>query len=171
MTQFRPIKYENKSKINDILRESFYFCNYSSSELVFENMFVWNYDHQIEILWIEDKIAIIRSLEKENEWIFFPPICRSKDEFNLGLNYIRDNFPEALVTGLSKKMIEASKNQGCLFLYDDYYSEYIYDPKELADMSGGKFSRKRNLVAQFKKKYKYDLLSYEDIHFDKVLSF
>ncbi len=171
MTQFKPIKYENKSKINDILRESFYFCNYSSSELVFENMFVWNYDHQIEILWIEDKIAIIRSLEKENEWIFFPPICRSKDEFNLGLNYIRDNFPEALVTGLSKKMIEASKNEGCLFLYDDYYSEYIYDPKELADMSGGKFSRKRNLIAQFKKKYKYDLLSYEDIHFNKVLSF
>ncbi|MDD3207211.1 MAG: GNAT family N-acetyltransferase, partial [Bacilli bacterium] len=171
MKQFHSITNSDKTRINKMLDGVFYFDNYSSSELVFENIFVWNYNRQIEILWIEDNIAIIRSLEKENEWIFFPPICRSKDEFNLGLNYIRDNFPEALVTGLSKKMIEASKNQGCLFLYDDYYSEYIYDPKELADMSGGKFSRKRNLIAQFKKKYKYDLLSYEDIHFDKVLSF
>lgn len=171
MKQFRSITIIDKARINQVVGGAFYSDNYSSSELVFENMFVWNYNHQIEILWIEDTIALVRSLEKEDKWIFFPPICRNKDEFNIGLNYIRDNFPEALVSGLSQAMVEASQNQEMLFLYDDYYSEYIYDPNELANMNGGKFSRKRNLIAQFKKKYKYDLLSYEDNHFDQVISF
>jgi len=171
MKQFHSITNSDKARINQVLDGAFYFDNYSSSELVFENIFAWNYNHQIEILWIEDTIALVRSLEKENKWIFFPPICRSREDFNLGLNYIRDNFPEALVSGLSHVMVEASQNQQCLFLYDDYYSEYIYDPNELADMSGGKYSRKRNLIAQFKKKYRYDLLSYKDMHFDNVISF
>lgn len=171
MQTFRTLSIADRQLINQILQESFYFDGYNSSELVFENIFVWNYRQQIEILWIEDSIAIIRSLEKEGEWIFMPPVCRSNDEFLVGMKYISKHFPNNLVVGLSQKMVDACKNEKILILYDDYYSEYIYDPRELAEMAGGKFSRKRNLVAQFKKKYTYEFVPYTDAHFQDLKAF
>ena len=171
MDNFNILSLNDQKNINDLLKESFYYERYTSSELVFENLYVWNYHNQIEVLWIEKGIAIIRSLEQDEVWIYFPPVCKTQREFIRGLNFIRKNFPNNLVSGLSQKMIEACNDDNFLILYDDYYSEYIYNPSELAEMKGGKFSRKRNLVAQFKKKYKYDFVPYSNSYLEGVKEF
>ncbi len=171
MNTFRTLRLIDKVRINLLLDDSFFINDYSSSELVFENMFVWNFKNQIEILWINDELGVIRSLEQDSKWLFFPPICRTKEEFIEGLTYIKDNFPDALVAGLSKQMMEGTLMKDGLYLYDDYFSEYIYNPCDLAQMKGGKYSRRRNQIAQFKKKYNYSFLPYEDQHFDLVQEF
>lgn len=171
MNIFRNLDVSDKTRINQLLIDSFYYGSYSSSELVFENIFVWNYRQQIKILWCDENLAIIKSLEKDERWIFFPPICRTPEDFAKGLKYIKDNYSDALVGGLSKAMVENARIDVALYLYDDYFSEYIYDPRELAEMKGGKFSRKRNLIAQFNKKYAYSFVPYTDEHFDAIKAF
>lgn len=171
MNTFKNLELIDKERINRLVRDSFYYSAYSSSELVFENMFVWNFNRQIEILWLDEDLALVRSFEKDNRWIFFPPICRTPDKFKQGLTHIKNNYPSALVGGLSKDMLAIASIEGALYLYDDYYSEYIYDPVELAEMKGGKFSRKRNLIAQFKKKYSYAFAPYTDEYLQAVKDF
>ena len=171
MNTFKNLELIDKERINRLVRDSFYYSAYSSSELVFENMFVWNFNRQIEILWLDEDLALVRSFEKDNRWIFFPPICRTPDKFKQGLTHIKNNYPSALVGGLSKDMLAIASIEGALYLYDDYYSEYIYDPVELAEMKGGKFSRKRNLIAQFKEKYSYAFAPYTDEYLQAVKDF
>ncbi|MFA5235767.1 MAG: GNAT family N-acetyltransferase [Bacilli bacterium] len=171
MSAFQTLRLSDQTKINRILKDSFYGEHYSSSELVYENMFVWNYHNQIEISWLSKGLAIVRSLEKDHRWIYFPPICRTPEEFQNGLVFIKNNYPDAIVGGLSIAMIDHARLDRALYLYDDYFSEYIYDPIELAEMKGGKFSRKRNLVAQFKKKYNYSFIPYDNRLFDAVKAF
>ncbi len=171
MNIFRTISLSDKARINHLLNDSFFRDSYSSSELVFENMFVWNYGQQIQILWLEDDLAIIKSFEKDNRWIFFPPICHTPEKFKQGLRHIKENYPNAIVGGLSKAMVECAHITGALYLYDDYFSEYVYNPSDLAEMKGGKFSRKRNLVAQFKKKYAYSFVPFDNKYLDAVKSF
>ncbi len=171
MHEFRTLELSDKKSIHLLLRDSFYFEDYVSSELVFENMFVWNYHHQIEIAWLGEDLAIVRSLEKDRRWIYFPPICRTRETFLKGLAYIKNHYPDAIVGGLSQTMMEQAHVADALYLYDDYFSEYIYLPNELAEMKGGRFSRKRNLIAQFKKKYHYSFESYDNQHADLVNAF
>ncbi len=171
MHEFRTLELADKASINLLLQDAFYFEDYVSSELVFENMFVWNYHHQIELAWLGEELAIVRSLEKDRRWIYFPPICRTREQFLTGLAYIRKQYPDAIVGGLSQTMMAQTHVADALYLYDDYFSEYIYLPNELADMKGGKFSRKRNLIAQFKKKYQYSFEAYDDHHANLVKAF
>ncbi len=171
MHNFKILNLNDQKSINNLLKGSFYYEEYTSSELVFENLYVWNYCNQIELLWIEEGIAIIRCLEKDKFWIYFPPVCKTRSEFIRGLNFIRENYPNNLVVGLSQKMIETCNDNKFLILYDDYYSEYIYNPCELAEMKGGKFSRKRNLISQFKKKYQHEFISFSNSYLESVKEF
>ncbi|MDD4303495.1 MAG: hypothetical protein PHE91_02950, partial [Bacilli bacterium] len=66
MNTFKNLELIDKERINRLVRDSFYYSAYSSSELVFENMFVWNFNRQIEILWLDEDLALVRSFEKDN---------------------------------------------------------------------------------------------------------
>jgi len=171
MLQFRKLLLSEKSKVNALLKEAPFYGDYNSSELVFENLAVWNYDGQVEICWFDDQLALIRCYINDELWIFFPPVCATVANFLKGFKLIKEHYPEALLSGLSQKMVDLINIEGDLFLYDDYYSEYIYRPGDLASMQGGKYSRKRNLIAQFKKKYNYTFIAYNDSYFDQIKNF
>lgn len=171
MEHFRSLSIDDQERINHLLSDSFYYQTYTSSELVFENIFAWSFQNQIEVTWIDESIGIIRSLEKDGVYIFFPPVCRTAEQFIKGMEFIKQNYPHNIVGGLSKTMVDVCQNQSCLFLHDDYYSEYIYDPRELAEMKGGKFSRKRNLIAQFHKKYQSEFVPFTKDRYGDVIAF
>lgn len=171
MKHFQQLSITDRQNINRLLAKSFYRVDYTSSELVFENMFAWNFRGQIEVMWLSEDVALIRSQEKGGNWIFFPPVCRNEIEFIKAMDFVRQHYPDNLVCGLSKTMVEACQNLKCLFLYDDYYSEYIYDPRELSEMKGGKFARKRNQIAQFHKRYQFTFAPYTKEHLSDVLLF
>jgi len=171
MLPFRKLSIGDRERIELLLKQSFFFATYTSSEFVFENVYVWNYQGQIEIAWCDDDMAIIRSMEKESRWIYFPPLAISRERFAEAIGLIKGHCPDAIISGLNQAMVDAISDVDCLILYDDYYSEYIYDAKELAQMSGGKYSRKRNQIAQFKRKYQYVYRQIEEADLPEVESF
>jgi GNAT superfamily N-acetyltransferase len=147
MRRFRELTLKDKEEINHILEKAPWMEGYLSSELVFENLFVWRALEPIQIGWF-DQWALLKCV-LSGKTAYLPPVCDAAHKFIQALTWIRDNDPKASVIGLTGNMIALANQPGVLLLKDDFYSEYIYRPIDLIQLAGANYRRKRNLVHQF----------------------
>jgi len=162
MYSFKPLRLDDKEKIDQTVVKLSFYHEYLSSELVFENLLAWQQNDCILIMW-KDDIGYVKC-EKNKEMWMFPPIAGSIDDFNKGIHFIITRFPHARIIGITDAMKKII-TYDLLYLVDDKLSEYIYDTKAFIEMKGSKYHRKRNLIAQFKKQYNYRLTqaTYDDL--------
>lgn len=150
---FRPLNINDKQKIDSHVQQLTFFKDYKSSELIFENLFAWSNDECIEIMWLDD-VGYIRCYRHKELW-FFPPIASSDAQFIKGISYIKMHFVNARIIGITEHMRVLIKDEDALFLIDDKLREYLYETSSFITLNGSRYHRKRNLIAQFEKRYHY----------------
>jgi len=169
VNSFNILTIQDKIKLNNILIQAPWTKNYVSSEYVFENLFAWNFTESIEIMWCDQR-AILRSLLKGKR-VYLPPVASQPQDFAFCMEKIHAMDPTAVIVGLTEKMLPMINQPYQFVLYDDVLSEYIYSTREMIDLKGSKYHRKRNQLSQFIKKYNYVLTDFKKTDRPQVLDF
>lgn len=159
MHHFKKLSLEDQDLYEKTIQTCPLYQTYDASELIFLNLLAWSTDECIEIMW-KDGIGYIRCLKHGEVW-FFPPIAATIEDFTKGVYFIKTRFPDCRLIGITEEMKKLIPFENALFLVDDKLSEYLYEPKAFIEMKGQAYHRKRNLIAQFKKTYDYQFLTYE----------
>lgn len=165
MQRFRDLALQDKAVINQILSQAPWMVGYCSSELVFENLFVWTVTEPFQIGEF-DRFLLLRCF-LDRQLNYLPPVASTEADFLAGMNWIRENDPTSRVLGLTGDMIRLASQKDTLILYDDYYAEYLYSPTDLANLPGQKYRRKRNLLHQFQQ-YESHLTAYTSTDYEAV---
>ncbi len=159
MIHFELISLEDKQKMNAILQQAEWMKHYVSSELVFENLFAWSGAEDIRIAWF-DHFCILKCFSYGD--VFLPPIARTKAHFMEAIDCILSLSKNPTFFGLVEPMLPFFSSFKGIILEDDMLSEYIYEAKDIIQLAGRLFHRKRNQLNQFKKKYAYQFVSYSN---------
>lgn len=130
------------------------------SEFTFTNLFTWRHAYQIKISSLQRFLCLLSDQEERS--FFFPPIgegdmiecCKSMLRFLEGKATVPKiaRVPESKVAQIDWKTI------GMKVELDRDQSDYIYLTKDLIQLEGRKYHRKRNHIKQFKEKYSYQYI-------------
>lgn len=155
--QFEELSLEEKP----LLDEAFVRFPPVISEFTFTNLFIWRHAYQIKISRLQEFLCLFA--EREKEPFFFSLIgegdrveccrvlCRYCEEKGIPPKIAR--VPEEIVTGINWK------EEGFSIELDRDQCDYIYLTKDLIQLQGRKYHRKRNHIKQFKEKYSSQYIS------------
>lgn len=163
---YRPLNLGDRDRFNAALRVAPWMKDYVNSELVFENLIPWTASDMIEIYWSE-RFGLVRC-NRLGAKSYFPPIASDEATFREAIAAVLQEEPAPLFIGLTEAMLAFLPKRGVV-LYDDILAEYVYSARELAELKGGKFHRRRNLYSQFVKAYEHRIVSYDPSHRDAVV--
>ena len=149
--EFTPICFEMQRPIQDQLRKT----QDGVSEYTFANLYLFRKRYDYQVCLSRDGDLLI-SGERDGHR-FFMTQCALPDHETLaslftGRDYWK-NIPDSILTGNEERLaewgVELSEDR------DNFY--YIYLRSELAELSGKKFHKKRNLVNAFLNAYTYEV--------------
>jgi len=163
--QFEPINIERQQ---DYLR-LFRGCAQNASDYSFVNLWGWADEYGLMWAWDENLVWIKQT---KPETVFWAPVGQWKDmdwkiilgsKFSIPAVFIR--IPEDLVSiwkncGHSEMAIEEARG----------HWDYLYSVEELVELKGNRFHKKKNLLSQFIKTYKYDYIPLDQNMVDNALS-
>ncbi len=157
---FRKITIDDKEKIEHFFINNELYSDYEASELNFTNIFAWSHIDSIEIAEGEDWV-LLRGQEGIDEY-FLPPLALHKE----GLEKVSQKFRKycddhhiyPIIRGLNKKIKDyIMKECKYCFEFTSYRNydvdEYIYTSEDLINLTGKKYSVKRNHLNKFLKTY------------------
>jgi hypothetical protein len=82
---------------------------------------------------------------------------RMKETVEQCLFFLREKFGGGQIHALPRQLAEIWSNETSFELEDDRDNyDYLYRVKDLADLSGSDYHAKKNLIAQFKRKYSFE---------------
>lgn len=164
MKDFKPLTLKDKN----ILNKYFFKKNSLSYEYTFTSLFIWRNVYNIKYNIIDDALIILRE-ENEHKYFMEPlgynknsiiPIIKKlksislkDDKFNFLFGDIEESFKDYLLY-LFKDKID---------VYEDVNDfEYIYKTKDLINLNGNRYHKKRNHYNTFKNLYNYNIKSISD---------
>jgi len=137
----------------DIFEQYIKDYNPQSCEYNFSNLFCWQIPSKLKWTLHKNRILIYDNLDKS---MFMPfgktLVPQELLDLSQGLKKIGLKPEISLVT---KEYIERFPEIEDFYIVkpERDYAEYVYDVNKLSDLSGKKLSKKRNLIAQFKREY------------------
>ena len=168
--QFLPILLEDRDKIQQIL------WNYqpSTSELTFNNLFLWHGHYGISWSLYQDWLLILATPPHGTPWLF-PPVGPSGRGEVCGqlLKWLRDD------KGVSEPHIERADSRLAAEVASrpDLHCEpirnhfdYIYRTTDLINLTGNKYHSKRNHINSLKKSISFDYVPLEEVLLDACLN-
>jgi hypothetical protein len=163
---FKPLDIEDKVLFSEYLS----LDPPRTSELTFTNLFIWRHQYRPTWLLWEDCLLIIFQ-PKEGAPFGLPPIGPGDKKKALDfLSHVLGQLtPEARVCRVSpafvEEYVEADKYNITL---DRDNSDYVYLTRDLINLSGRKYHRKKNHLNRFIKNYSYE---YRPLDKDLIESF
>ena len=125
------------------------------SEFTFTNLFIWRHTYRIKISRFQTFLCLL-SDQGENSF-FFPPIgkgdmvecCK-----NL-LRYLEEKGASQKIARMPEAIVEQMnwKTSGMKAELDRNQCDYVYLTRDLIELKGRKYHRKRNHIKQFQEKY------------------
>ena len=144
---FEPISLSKQDEYLDM----FYRCPKKSSDYSFINLWGWSDDHGLYWAWSDDVVWIKQTILNEEFWApigSWPDMdwsgCFNK-YFDKPITFFR--IPEGLLRLWEINIEDRIRSED-----ERAHWDYIYDIKELIELKGNRFHKKKNLVNQFKKK-------------------
>ena len=162
---FEPISLSKQDEYLDM----FHRCPKKSSDYSFINLWGWSDDHGLYWAWSDDAVWIKQTIPNEALWAPIGPWkeidwSRCFDKyFDESITFLR--IPEELLRIWEKDTNERIHREDERAQWD-----YVYDVKELIELKGNRFHKKKNLVNQFKKKYDYQYISFDEKMIDMALA-
>ena len=157
---FRKITMNDKEKIERFFINNELYSDYEASELNFTNIFAWSHIDSIEIAEGKNWI-LLRGQEGIDEY-FLPPLALNKEGLeNVSKKfrkYCDDHHIYPIIRGLNEKIKDyIMKECKYCFEFTGYRNydvdEYIYLSEDLINLTGKKYSVKRNHLNKFLKTY------------------
>jgi hypothetical protein len=149
--------------------DKFYRCLQKPSDYSFVNLWGWSDDYGLYWAWSDDLVWIKQTIPNE---VFWAPIgswpdidwSRCFDKyFDEPITFLR--IPEELLLIWEKNTEDRIQKEDQRAHWD-----YIYDVKELTELKGNRFHKKKNLVNQFTKKYNYQYVPFDAKMIDMALA-
>jgi hypothetical protein len=144
-------------------------CPQKSSDYSFVNLWGWSDEYGLAWAWSDDMVWIKQTIPSEAFWApvgSWPSVdwseCFDK-YFDKPITFLR--IPEALLKVWEENIKDRIRSEDERGQWD-----YIYDAKELIELKGNRFHKKKNLVNQFKRKYAYEYISFEARMIDMALA-
>lgn len=162
---FEPIEL---SRQKDYLKR-YEQSNVPVSDYTFVNLWGWAQEYDLEWAW-SDNLTWIRQTKPET--CYWAPMGNWQNvEWQTSLKpFAQDHsrfirIPESLAKIWQKQLpfsvnIEETRGQW----------DYLYDAKELIQLKGNRFHKKKNLVNQFKRKYDYTYLPFDEGMIERALT-
>ena len=140
-----------------------------TSDYSFVNLWGWAEEHDLSWAWEKDLIWIRQGTPALCYWAPVGPWQeidwhdRLERHFPEGARFIRvpERLADILKTALAGT-IQVKESRG--------HWDYLYDLKELVDLKGNRFHKKKNLVRQFKKNYAHTMVPLGPEFADQALS-
>jgi hypothetical protein len=130
------------------------------SEFTFTNLFIWRHAYQVKISCLQNFLCLLA--EKGKDPFFFSLIGEGDvvEYCRILFQYSEEKGIPPKIARVSEEMITRIdwKEEGFLFELDRDQSDYIYLTKDLIQLEGRKYHRKRNHIKQFKEKYSYQYI-------------
>jgi len=162
---FEMISLDKQNKYLD----NFYRCLQKPSDYSFVNLWGWSDDYGLYWAWSDDLVWIKQTIPDE---VFWAPIGSWPDinwsrcfdtHFDEPITFIR--IPEELLRVWEKNTENRIQKED-----ERAHWDYIYDVKELIELKGNRFHKKKNLVNQFTKKYNYQYVPFDAKMIDMALA-
>lgn len=147
---FKPVELSDKAVFTERLAE----LNRMSCECNFNNLFCWGEACLMRWHMLRERIILFSMQEREIQMplgkYFTPAELAEISDFFIAHDYSFGSFfdvPEEYIQAFPE--IEKYFKVSC----SEDYADYIYQVSDLADLSGSKLSKKRNLIKQFEREH------------------
>lgn len=150
-----------------------YYKNYQGlSDLTFTNLYIWSFGREISYC-EEDEVLFVKVKYKDEEPFFFLPVG-NKDLKNVVEKLINEEKESTKIVFRSVTEEQSEKLKELFPEKFDYYEErdrfdYLYSVKELIELSGKKYHKKKNQVNNFIKKYSWEYVKYSGKEIEELL--
>lgn len=149
--------------------ELFQICPQKTSDYSFINLWGWAEEYGLQwawedgLVWIRQTIPVVRLWAPIGSWFEIPWSKRFAEYWGRGDAFYR--IPEKLVQVWEKEI-----GQPVLVDEDRDQWDYLYDFRELVELKGNRFHKKKNLLNQFRKKYNYRFIPFTMDLVDRALA-
>lgn len=164
MIKFKEIKISDKKEIEKYLNA----FNSNVSELNFTNLYSWREKYKFEYAIVDDFLWILNRTN-DGRIYFSPPVGDYNKDFTKSINRVKNYCDKVNCDFIIKKASEKIKDQIIqtnVLKFDvstnRSESDYIYSFKELLELKGNKYHKKKNRINKFIKTY--DQWTYEMIN-------
>ena len=168
ISDFKKINIDDK-KIFDKYYKSNSVCH---SDNVFTTLFSWMEYAKYSYVIFDDVLVIAINVDNK---IQLRLISGKKDEKILEkivelAKKQKSEFPIAIFNGDTKKCFEKNHPKIKMLAKRDYF-DYVYLSSDLAELKGSSYSKIRNRINKFNRKYSYSLESIDKDNFEEVKKF
>ncbi len=160
---FEDISLEKQQEYRRILRS----CSGPSSDYTFVNLWGWRKVYGLEWAWEEDVVWIRQNIPKKVLWA---PIGRWEEiDWQRYVDFLKKyplvRIPEELFFIWEKRIKQPMLEE------DRDNWDYVYLVRELCELKGNRFHKKKNLLRQFEKRYDWRYVSLEGKWIDEATNF
>jgi len=163
--QFEPVTIDRQQDYLELFEK----CDQKTSDYSFVNLWGWADEYGLMWAWYENLVWIKQT---KLEPLFWAPIGQWKDKN--WKNILEAKFSEpAVFIRIPEELMEIWKNCGhSTMTVEDArgHWDYFYSVGDLVELKGNKFHKKKNLLSQFMKAYKYDYILLDQDMVEKALS-
>jgi len=154
MTDFKPIEIQDKPLFDEFLRKD----PPRISELTFTNLFIWRHHYQPAWLEWEGCILIIFHLQKGSIYGLSPfGPGDKKSALDVLCKEIAKQTADVRICRAGEEFVTNHVDPGKYAVVSDREnSDYVYLAKDLINLSGNKYHRKKNHLNQFIKNYAFE---------------
>ena len=154
MTDFKPIEIQDKPLLDEFLRKD----PPQISELTFTNLFIWRHHYQPAWLEWEGCILIIFHPQKGSIYGLSPfGPGDKKSALDVLCKEIAKQTADVRICRAGEEFVTNHVDPGKYAVVSDREnSDYVYLAKDLINLSGNKYHRKKNHLNQFIKNYAFE---------------
>ncbi|MBA4367820.1 MAG: hypothetical protein C0403_09300 [Desulfobacterium sp.] len=163
--QFEPITINRQTEYLTLLQR----CPEKTSDYSFINLWGWAKEYGLEwawtdgLVWIRQTIPVVRFWAPIGPWFEIRWKDRFAECWKRGDTFHR--IPEKLIQVWEKEI-----GQSVVVDEDRDQWDYLYNFRELLELKGNRFHKKKNLLNQFRKKYKYQFTPFTRDLIDRALA-
>jgi len=152
---FKPIELKDRDYIHDLI------WTYQSevSELTFTNMYIWWHYYRVRWARLDESILFLCDVKKEDPFFLTPvgqePRLKTAET---ALLWLRDQgIQSPSLKRVDTRLVDELKHYSGFNIRPtrDHF-DYIYRTRDLIDLSGRKYHKKKNHFNRFQKKYKFE---------------
>jgi hypothetical protein len=152
---FVPLALEHKETLNSLLAAH----PPEISEHTFTNLFMWRNYYAFELSRFEEGILCLAK-PQDGEPFFLQPLGFDDilPAFHACLSYLETRGWNTGVHRVARSVVQAFiiRDSSLIAAPDRDQFDYVYRTKDLIDLSGRKYHRKKNHVNQFRKRYSFE---------------
>lgn len=165
---FKPIEFEDK-KIFENHYEKYPPVH---SDYLFSTMISWMEYGNYHYAFLGDNIIIMTKIR--NRLQFRPPFGKfNKDIFKKVFQLAKKEASNPSITLIDSKTKELIQQSFPKFEFNKHrdYFEYVYLASDIAELSGSKYSKIRNRLNKFQRKYEYKIEDISKLNFNEIKEF